>query len=198
MVPLGTGNVLGHYLGLAPGDLQAACGLIAEGRRRRIDAGSINGRYFVCMAGVGLDAEVAARTGGPLKRCLGRYAFMLQFVVTVTRTRPWEFEGTLFLCNTAQYTWRVSMAPDALEDDGQLEFVFLNACSKGDVLRAAANLFGRGKSAATQPNMQVLRGAHLALKTSRETHWQVEGEVGGVTPVACAVHPRAITLISAA
>src|SRR5262249_23514137 len=63
IIPRGTGNVLARELGL-PLDEEAAVAVVAKGNSRKIYLGLVTdettneGRYFVLMAGVGLDASV--------------------------------------------------------------------------------------------------------------------------------------------
>ncbi len=73
IVPAGSGNGLARDLGV-PLEAEAALALAGTGRRRRIDAGEVNGQLFFNVAGVGLDARVAGafaeRKG---RRGLSRY-----------------------------------------------------------------------------------------------------------------------------
>src|ERR1700760_1151920 len=81
IIPLGTANVLAHELGLpfAPSAVAAA---LAFGRPRPIwpgiAAGANGSRLFVQMLGAGFDAQVVHRLSSPLKRALGRTAYVLQ------------------------------------------------------------------------------------------------------------------------
>lgn len=207
LAPLGTGNALGHTLGLAPGDVQGACHIIAEGRVRQVDLGCINGRLFACMAGVGLDAQVAADMRPGARAMLGRHAFVTRFLRTVARLRPWqaritvddrEFSGPfwcVFVCNTPQYTWRVSLVPQARMDDGELDFVLVSACSRARLLRTAAAIFACGRAASEQPPMEVLRGRRLRVECEPPAPWQADGEVGESAPVDCEAKPGALRLI---
>jgi diacylglycerol kinase (ATP) len=60
IVPAGSGNGLATDL-LIPSDPQAALRIAATGRTMRMDAGCINDEWFFNIAGVGIDAVVAAR-----------------------------------------------------------------------------------------------------------------------------------------
>lgn len=207
LIPLGTGNVLGDCLRLTPGDLEGACRAIAGAQVRAVDLGCVNGRRFAVMAGIGLDAQIAADTGDQWKSWLGKLAFVGQFVATLGRLSPWRFEAVidglelageawgLFVCNGPRYAWRVRLAPDARDDDGLLDFVLLRACSRDDLRRIAAQLFITGKGAGTAAPVEVLRGATLTLRASPEAPWQVDGEVAGSTPVECHVEPGSLLLL---
>lgn len=207
LIPVGTGNALARQIGLKPGDIEGACRAIAAGRTRRMDLGCLNGRFFASMAGVGLDAHVARRVGGLWKTWVGPYAFVGQFLATAVTLKPWYFQAELdgqplsgmmwawFVCNTAQYTWRVRLTPDARTDDGRLDFVLFRRCGRGRLVAIAADIFLRGKAAAGHRGMHVLTGSRVTLTTEPTAPWHVDGDVAGVTPVECAVHPGALRLI---
>lgn len=90
VIPLGTANVLAHELGLpfAPREVAAA---LAMGRTRRIWPGHISGgehpRVFVQMLGVGFDAQVVHELSLPLKRAIGRGAYVWQTLRELIRYR---------------------------------------------------------------------------------------------------------------
>jgi len=207
VIPLGTGNVLGDCLGLTAGDMAGACRALAQGTIRPVDLGQVNGRYFVTMAGIGLDAQVAAETDGNWKSWLGKLAFVGQFLGTVAHCHPWGFEASVdgqplsgeiwgaFACNTPRYTWRLRLVPEALDDDGQLDYVFLHGCRLGELQRVVTALFVRGEAAGHLPHMEVLRGQSLSLRTLSPAPWQVDGEVGGTTPVLCQAVPNGLQLV---
>src|SRR6266481_8216267 len=58
LLPLGTVNVFAMELGLPLHDLELCWGIIEGANMRRVDLPSANGKYFVQLAGVGLDAQV--------------------------------------------------------------------------------------------------------------------------------------------
>jgi len=63
VIPAGTGNDFAKMLGLA-NDWRLACERIANGGRRRVDAGRCNGRVFANGIGAGFDAQVALEANG--------------------------------------------------------------------------------------------------------------------------------------
>src|ERR1043166_2234865 len=76
VVPVGTVNALARSLGL-PLDPRAAARFLLRATPQPIDLGRINDRHFICFASFGWDAAVAHDATGPLKRHIGRAAFVL-------------------------------------------------------------------------------------------------------------------------
>lgn len=90
VIPLGTANVLAHELGLpfTPRAVAAALGL---GRTKQLWPGqAVSGndvRLFVQMLGVGFDASVVHQLAFPLKKALGKGAYVVQSVREMSRYR---------------------------------------------------------------------------------------------------------------
>lgn len=76
LLPIGTANVLAAEIGLET-DPESVTDAILHGISVPIHLGRANDRYFVLMAGVGLDAEVVASVDRSLKRRTGKFAYAL-------------------------------------------------------------------------------------------------------------------------
>jgi diacylglycerol kinase (ATP) len=209
VVPLGTANVVAEWAGIATGDVRGACEAVAAGKARRVDLGCLNGRHFVAMAGIGLDAQVAGTVDGRWKRRTGRYAFVGRFLWTVLRGGPRRCRVSIggkaeeelglwgiILCNGPNYTWRMTLVPDALSDDGELEIVLLHECSRLALLRLAYLLFVAGRPAYGQRHVTVHRAAELTAECDEPAPWQTDGDVGGETPVRVSVLQGGLRLIT--
>ncbi len=88
VIPLGTANVLAHELGL-PFSPKAVAAALAFGRTTTLWPGiasSAQGnRLFVQMLGVGFDAHVVQRVSFPMKKLLGKGAYVLRSMAELTR-----------------------------------------------------------------------------------------------------------------
>jgi YegS/Rv2252/BmrU family lipid kinase len=88
VIPLGTANVLAHELAL-PFAPRAVAAALAFGRTRMLWPGIARGasesRLFVQMIGVGFDAHVVHALPLPLKRIMGRGAYVVQSLREVVR-----------------------------------------------------------------------------------------------------------------
>jgi diacylglycerol kinase (ATP) len=98
IVPLGTANVLAHELGLRASAADVAATIMA-GREILVHPGQATGtgapRQFSLMAGAGFDAKVVAGVSAPLKRRLGRAAYVWRSLIETQRYKPVRYEVTI-------------------------------------------------------------------------------------------------------
>jgi len=211
IVPLGTGNAAGSNLNLRAGDIAAAMDLIVQGNTRRVDLGRMNGRHFLTMAGIGLDAQVAYELHTAWKRRLGKIAFIRQFFrSTLSYALPHchlEITGgeedlvldeplwAVLICNMSIFTWRVSVAPQASPDDSQLDFIIFRRCGVSQLISIAARNFLFAADISHSPYVTIAQGRRMQISAQPPTYWQADGDVGGQTPVTAEVAPSALDLI---
>ena len=93
LIPLGTANVLAAEIGLQT-DPAAVARCVAFGQPRPIALGAANGRRFILMAGAGFDANVVAGVSVPMKRWLGKGAYILSSLASGSSCSSFsQFEG---------------------------------------------------------------------------------------------------------
>src|SRR6201991_4979782 len=96
ILPRGTANVLAREVEL-PLDASSALDVVARGNSRRIHFGiaidetSNERRYFVLMAGIGLDASVVRRVQPSLKKRIGKGAFWISGLSHLATWNPKPF-----------------------------------------------------------------------------------------------------------
>lgn len=132
LVPLGTANVLALELGLGT-SARAIAKAALDGSPRPVALGSVNGRRFSMMAGVGFDAHVVAGVSTKLKRLIGKGAYAIetlrQLVSFAPRIYNVTVDGTLhraasvLACNGRHYAGNFVAAPEARLDRPGLEIV---------------------------------------------------------------------------
>jgi len=147
LLPAGTGNLLARNLELALSDLEDSVRTAFTGRDRRIDLGlieiarpdgSLETRAFVVMAGLGLDAKMAANTDPELKKKVGWLAYVQPIVRAMSdrervRVRYRVDDGpersmsahTIMLGNCGTLPGNVLLLPEAEIDDGVFDIVAL-------------------------------------------------------------------------
>jgi diacylglycerol kinase (ATP) len=157
VIPVGTGNDFAYAAGI-PRGVEAAVGRLLRGDVRPVDAGRVNGRWFVNGVGMGLDARVAVEANRVRRlRGVGMYLWALARVLRAfqpPRMRvsvdgaEW-LNGRLTLLtvgNGPRQGGGFVMNPGASIDDGVLD---LCSCDGMSVPRLLAFL------------PRTLRGTHL-------------------------------------
>lgn len=136
IVPSGSGNGFARALQLPRTPRQAIDGALT-GVERLIDVGELNGRVFVNIAGVGLDARIAERFNacelgkrgmGPYFRIGLREAFRYAPGPVDIDLDGEQFRSRALLiafANGREYGNRARIAPHARLDDGRLEAVIV-------------------------------------------------------------------------
>jgi YegS/Rv2252/BmrU family lipid kinase len=190
IVPAGTGNLLARNLGL-PLDARAALRVALAGVNRGLDVGVANGRPFLVMAGLGLDARMLGSTSEPLKKRLGWAAYAVAGVRHL-RDRPMRVTlradggpperrraSAVIAGNVGRLQAGLTLLPGAAPDDGLLDVVVLTASDWAGWLGVAARVVLR-RDGAGEP---VQRGAfkELRIEADRAYPWELDGELIGST-----------------
>ena len=89
ILPLGTANSFAGTLCI-PKDIDSAIDVIANGERKRIDLGCIDGDYFVNAAAIGLSPMIAETVPHKLKRYLGMVGYLIWALCCALRFRPFR------------------------------------------------------------------------------------------------------------
>jgi YegS/Rv2252/BmrU family lipid kinase len=133
VIPAGTVNLWARELRIKRKNPLAAVQQALEGKRMRIDLGRVGSRHFLCMAGYGIDAAVAAGVSRRLKGFLGAAAYAISSLREVLRFRGVQMaidldDETLKLyalmviaSNTREYAGITQITPEAVVDDGLLD-----------------------------------------------------------------------------
>lgn len=206
VLPLGTVNVWAREAGI-PLDLAGARAVLLEGVRRRIDLGRAGTRYFLLMAGIGIDAEAARRVEHRVLRRVGLK--LLDYVATggllsVTQrpARVWVYHGTkrrgrhaveILVGNTRLFAGAFTFTQQAVADDGWLDVVFVG----GHRLRHRAQVIVRAalRRPSLGPHAHYERVRTMRIESDTPMPVQVDGEVIGFLPMTFAVCPRALTVV---
>ena len=91
ILPLGTANSFAGTLCI-PKDIDSAIDVIANGERKRIDLGCIDGDYFVNAAAIGLSPMIAETVPHKLKRYLGMVGYLVWALWCAVRFRPFRHD----------------------------------------------------------------------------------------------------------
>lgn len=203
VIPAGTANVWAKEIGM-PRFAGTAMQAIVRGERRRIDLGRAGPRYFLLMAGVGLDAAIVPHVNPWLKRRLGVLAYLLAGAITALRTKPWHaslrIDGTarrgpvywLLAGNTRSYGGLVDVTYRARADDGLLDVAIMRRGGAFHLLVDGIRLLRRRHD--RSPNVDYVRARTVDIEMAG-LPVQLDGELAGRTPLRIKSVPDALTVI---
>jgi diacylglycerol kinase family enzyme len=209
ILPAGTANVLAMEMGLG-GNLERAAEKLEECLARRISVGYVScgdggvSRYFLLMAGAGLDAHVAYHVSAPLKARAGKLAYWFAGWRLLGRDLPEftvEANGVKRHCSFAllskvrNYGGDFEIARQVTIFDDEFEMVLFEGRSTflyvKYFLALILNRLGRTKG------VTVLRTAQAALSGPADVlvYTQIDGEIAGHLPAQVRIVPDALTLL---
>jgi diacylglycerol kinase (ATP) len=213
VLPAGTGNLWARQLGISPYSVanpllthEAVAGL-TKGAIRRIDAGKANDRYFLCWAGIGLDAQVTTELE-PRPRHT-KHLGMLPYIIAAflvardfpgVRTRVQLDDNvvrgrTLLIVasNIQQYAGQLHVVPQARVDDGLLDVSVFKGLGFPYALRHLLTMLSRRYL--QDPQIVHRQARHIEVRTEYPVPVQVDGDPIGTTPVTLQVVPRALRVL---
>jgi diacylglycerol kinase (ATP) len=218
LVPVGTGNLLARNLRLPLADLEHSVRVAFEGFDRRIDIafaeleredGGITRHAFLVMAGIGLDANMAANTNSGLKRRIGWLAYAHPIAASVIRNKqlPMHYKlddarsrsvraHTVIVGNCGTLTANILLLPDAVIDDGLLDVVVLRPNGAVGWARIGSRLALNGMLHRTRggrllmqaaPNLRALQyvqAGQLVVRFNTPEHVELDGDGFGTVVAA--------------
>ena len=186
LLPTGTANDFARGAGI-PLEAAAACRVAAQGERLKVlDLARMDGRPFLNTASVGLSVQAADRAV-PLKKVIGRFAYMLGALRAGFTDHPVpcrvSCDGEEMFAGKA---WQVIVAnsgrfgagssvEEADPADGLLDATVVPAGSRVNLPRYAYAM-RRGRIASAG-NARHGRGCRVRLEVPSEEPYNVDGEV---------------------
>ncbi|OGW42361.1 MAG: hypothetical protein A2010_08745 [Nitrospirae bacterium GWD2_57_9] len=207
IIPAGSGNDFVKSLKV-PANLEQAVDTILRGTTRVIDAGRINGRYFVNAAGIGFDAAVNqasyainhSRRGLLLYLCallrtLGRYD-PVPMTVTMNGEQVDENVFLLTAGNGTTVGGGFRLTPHAALDDQLLDVTLVRAIGLLPLLWHLPKVFLGTLDRVTKYAVSK-RTARLVIESSLPVPVHLDGEIytGAERRFEIEVVPRALTVI---
>ena len=215
IVPLGTANVLAHELGLGFSAAAVARTMVA-GRPLLVQPGeAVNGagaRCFSLMAGAGFDAKVVAGVSAPLKRRLGRAAYVWRSLVEARRYRPVRYDvevdgvrheaSSVIVTRSRHYAGPYVVAPKAALGEPLLHVCLFERWGRSHTFRyGLALLLGRLPRTA---GYRVVTGRAVRVSVLsdagelREQPVQIDGDNALTLPVSIGLSAGAVRLLQSA
>ena len=227
IVPAGSGNDFARALGLrrVRDSLAAWRSFFTHaGNVRAIDLGVVNpvageapaihGRYFCCVAGVGLDGEVARRANHLPRWLRGHGGYVLSLAPTIFGFAPVPMkimtspDGTsgawaprhsaptilAAFANTPVYGGGMQIAPQAKMDDGLLDVCVVGAVNRFKLLSLFPTVYG-GKHLKIR-EVEYFQAPQVRVETEHPLDVYADGEYVCQTPVEISIQRAALKVVT--
>ncbi|MBN2007323.1 MAG: diacylglycerol kinase family lipid kinase [Anaerolineae bacterium] len=213
ILPVGTGNILAHQLHMpilslaAPLYINEVGDALIKSRVQRVDTGVIKERHFVCWAGLGLDAEIAAFME-PRPRYAKRLR-MLPYIIAgfsvasefrgvrsriIIENRTMRTRALMALASNIQlYAAFFNIAPHARMDDGLFDIFVFKGLGFPYALRHLLTMFS-GRTL-QDPKVTHALARTLQVESTPSVAVQLDGEPFGNTPVGVQMAPATLRLL---
>ena len=171
-------------------------------------------RYFCCVAGVGLDAEVSRRANGLPRWLRAHGGYVLSLVPTIFSFAPtpvkiltvgedpgeeWATRSdhpTILaaFANTPTYGGGMKIAPQAKMDDGLLDVCVVGAVDPFKLFCMFPTVYS-GRHLSVR-EVEYFTADHIRVETEHALDVYADGEYVCRTPVEVGVQPRALRVVS--
>jgi diacylglycerol kinase family enzyme len=209
IIPLGTANLMGRHLGIRWNSADLEGQVVRAIRKHEVvhlDAGGVNGKLFLLMAGVGFDAhvvhELARVRRGPINYAsyaipaalaITGYAYP-ELRVTVDGREVFSAQPAVaFVGNVAEYGTGFPILPHARPDDELLDVCVLPCRSRNDLFRLFLQA-AVGEHLNSEGAVYV-KGRSARVESAVPVPVQVDGDSAGHTPIDVELLPVRVPFI---
>ncbi len=183
IVPGGSGNGLSMHLGIGRSK-RKALKKISQLNIKNIDTGNVNGKFFINMAGVGMDGLVAYKTKLSNRRGFSTYfkGAIWESVKYKNRRYKVEVEGKEYdgkflsvnVANGSMFGYNFTIAPDADTSDGLMNTLMIHDSHKinyfGNAWRFFAGRIHKSHFASTE------KSKNIKITAYEDSYMHIDGE----------------------
>lgn len=205
LIPCGTENLLGNELGFDD-KIETLVKAFEGGVIRGMDLGSVNGRCFTSIAGVGFDGDVVRRVADereghinhldyfwPLWRTFWAHEFPW-LKVNVDGEQVFEGEGMVFVGNISRYAVGLQILHHADVGDGLLDVCIYKCGSKIHLIKHS--LMTVLKVHASRGDVIYKQGKSIEVSSVwTDVRTQIDGDPGPSLPMQIGVIPQAVKVM---
>jgi YegS/Rv2252/BmrU family lipid kinase len=209
VLPLGNENLFARQFGFTR-EPTALVNAIARNATRWIDLGSVNDQRFSIVVSAGFDGEVAHRLAnwrsrGTHLRRVRSHSYVIPVLaaawhygypeVTVEADGQMVRGALAMVFNLPAYCLNLQLAPDAICDDGLLDWVVFRRPGRVPLAGYALSVVLRRHR--LRGDVLHGRAREISLRSEEPVPMEIDGEAAGQTPVSIAAIPRAVRVVVA-
>jgi diacylglycerol kinase (ATP) len=213
MITVGTGNDWAKMYKI-PGNYKAAISIIAREKSSLQDVGKVSyfnndergTRFFVNVAGMGFDAQVALKTNNQKEKGQGNaFSYLINIFSTLLSHREKQSEiiidgksikAEVFSMNVGICRYNgggMMQTPNAVPDDGLLDVTIIRKVGRFYVVRNVKKLYDG--SFIKLPEVSTHQGKNVHISGPKRIYLEVDGESLGHSPFEFDILPKAINVI---
>lgn len=203
LLPIGTMNVFANELGLPVHDLELCWNIIQNDRTRSVDLPKANEKFFVQLAGVGLDAQVVKETSAQLKKNFGPLSYLISAAQIAARQPPRLFieadeapvkEGSFVLIgNGRRYGGPFPFFKHAVIDDGKLDVIVFKSLGYLEIIKYLQDVVF--SSEIRVPEIEYFQTSRLRVDSDQSVPVELDGELVGNCPVEFGLQERSLRVL---
>ena len=188
ILPLGSANDLVDNLGL-PKDLGEAAKVIAAGKTRKMDIGSVNGFYFANNSAIGLEPYITLKQE-KIKSIKGIMRYLIAAVQGIWDNPQWnatiewddgKYQGPILLVsvgNAPRTGGGFFMAPHADPFDGKLTFVHGYRKTRGQIFKLLPKTMKPDKGSFVEmEGIEEMNATWVKIRVDKPTPAHTDGEI---------------------
>jgi YegS/Rv2252/BmrU family lipid kinase len=206
LLPMGTMNVFALELGLPATNLGRCWEIIRAQHTRLIDLPRANGKHFVQLAGVGLDAQVVKETSLAFKRSFGPLSYLISAAQIAARRPPRleidcsdsaTKEGSFVLLGNGRlYGGPFPFFKNAVIDDGLLDVIIFKQLGYLEIIKYLQNVLFT--SEITLREAEYFQTKELRITSEETVPVEIDGELVCHCPVEFSVLEQKLRVITPA
>lgn len=185
IIPVGSGNGLASNLKI-PKKIKEAISIIKSGVSSKIDVGKVNSQYFFSNMGIGIDSMIIKKYEHSGKRTLLAYvkaSLLSSFSFKPVETFI-EIDGVtsiakpllLFISNSNEMGYNMSLTPKASLVDGQLDLVIVRELNFREKIKFGFHVLQNSISEFKKARQLSIEKCNIRLPEKIFTDIQIDGE----------------------
>ena len=204
LLPLGTVNVFAMELGLPLHNLQLCWDIIKGVNIHLIDLPRANGKCFVQLAGVGLDAQVVKETSLASKRSFGPLSYLISAAQIAARQPPKLYiesesgsvsEGSFVLVGNGRlYGGPFPFFKRAIIDDGLFDVVVFKRLGYLEIIKYLQDVIF--SSEIRVPEIEYFQTRRVRITSEQDVPLELDGELAGNCPVDFQIQKKALPVLA--
>ena len=208
LIPLGTGNVIAHELGI-PLNLEEACQLLIRDHKiRHLDVMQVGSRYFISHISMGVYSLIVEEIKPDQKRRFGRMIYLWEAIRKLMGKNSWRFEvqvdeqtlsvraSLILVANAGSVGLYALQWGQHISPDDQ----YLTVCIiKGRSIIAYLNLLwnmARNRHYLDENMIYLNARQKITIKTAQPLPVRADGDIIGRSQVEIQVVPAAVRILT--